>query len=405
MKNSIPGSKRDDQPVLGPKSQPKDPYRDRSQTYPSARQLRHKSLHAQVLPSQYTVTIDEEVPYRAGCGVLRIETDTKSTMPVFAVNGEPVAVGHGTIRVSVPVGTYCVEAQSTAGVDPVIVEVRDGAEEPVYFWEHRIHNTNYLGQVKHKFRDHSTGAALIGFFFVSLFCCAPFSVLSYFTEDDPTQSLVMAIFFGSIFVIATLLLPYAIIRRRRDKENSRKDAEKIAQPMHTYPWGEPRISSSPILVGAQRVELPPPDPSYGAIMIYFSLDRHLWDGGGLTSQRADHLSRLWIEPPRVRIDGIEHVATWGTWWYPIGFGKHEVEVGVEGKPVNADSYVFHGPMTGKAASYTIDIEPRQTIALVAEAHTYAVTRPGGIEIFQPRLWVEPAIPNNPMTKLVNKTAS
>lgn len=394
MKNPAPVGKRDDDVDFGTRPRPVDPYRNRSQTYRAARRLRHRNPVAEVLPSRYQVTIDAEAPVSPGYGVLRIETEAKDVMPVFAVNGEPVAMGQGTIRVSVPEGTYCVESQSSAGVDPVIVTVRDRAELPLYFWEHRINNELYFGSVKRKFRNNTLGMSLIVMFFFSVLCCAPFGVISYFSDGDSAEDVATPWFMGAITLVFTALLPYGIIRNRRDKANRKEDAKRLAQPMHSYPWGEPPLSSTPVLVGAQRRELPPPDPSLGALLMYFSLDRHLWPGSPLQMERAGDLARLWIEPPRIRIDGVEHVATWGTWWYPLGQGKHTVEVGVEGMPSNAQPPMLVEHMTGKASSATFEISPRTVTPMVAEAHTYAVKRSSGIEIFQPRLWVEPSRTNH-----------
>ena len=403
MKNPVPAGQRDDDVDYGNKRWPKEPYRDRSQTHRAARRLRHRNYAAEVLPSRYHVTLDEDTPVSPGYGVIRIETDVNETMPVFAVNGEPVAMGHGTIRVSVPEGTHRVEAQNTVGIDPVVVTLGDGAEEPVYYWEHQYTDESYFGSVKREYRDNSMGTVLIGMFIASVAFFLPVNLMPALVGSDSIGDLLGSTWYmAAPVVVFGSLLPFSIKRRRRDKANRTGDEKRLAQPMHSYPWGEPPLSSTPVLVGAQRRQLPAPDPSLGALLMCFSLDRHLWLSGEEKTERAGDLSRLWIAPPRLCIDGVEHVATWGTWWYPLGQGEHIVEVDVEGLPVNAESIMRTDPVMGKTRSLTFEISPRTVTSIVVEGHTYAVKRDSEIEYFQPRLWVEPALPGSALPTLVDK---
>jgi hypothetical protein len=320
-----------------------------------------------------------------GEGVVSVVTDSIGTAPVGAVDGVPVAVGNGQLDLVVPAGEHTVEVQSTATVDPVVVQVAAGGAHQVQFFEDGVSGHRVLGELPETAEFIPTNAGCWSWLVMtSVICCLPMSAVMTLWPTE-TWHLVSGIVLGAV---AVALIAAGLPLYRRTKAEYHRD---IAEQRRALPREPVAHGTDAILLGAQPTALPPLPAGMAAIDLDLACGRHLW-AGHRKPAHGSFLARAWTRPPRVLVDGTERPASWGHWRYLVPAGAHQVTVIADGRPTNLDVPSRHTGAPETQRDLVIEAHAGQAIPVSAEAHVYAVWRPatGKIESFEPRLRLEAA---------------
>lgn len=351
-----------------------------------ARPSRSRSDALTGLPSRKPMRAIQDADLRPGPGegVLSVVVDSTGTAPVIGIDGTPVAVGNGQLDLVLPAGPHTVEAQNTATIDPVTVQVAAGGAHQLQYFEDGVSGHRVLGELPETAEFIPTNAGCWSWLvLVSVVCCLPMSAVLTLMPTE-TWHLVSGI---ALAALAVVLIGVGRPLYRRTKAEYHRDIaeQRRALPRRPVPYGEDAIH-----LGADPTDEPIPARA-AAIDLHLTCGRHLW-AGRRKAAHGSFLSRAWTRPPRVYLNGIERPASWGHWRYLVPTGTYQVTVVTDGRPLNLDIPARHIGNPEKHRDLIVKAHAGQSISVNAEAHVYAVWRPatGEIESFEPRLWLEAA---------------
>jgi hypothetical protein len=327
--------------------------------------LLHRDAAIEAVASRFEASLTKPIVVDDDAGVLRLTLDAAATMPVAAVDGEPVAIGDGTVFVVLPTGRHVVEVQGGATSSPIVVEI-GGAQTSTLVWREEADRATvrFGPEVVDAMPPASPVYLYQWAVAVFILCGLPLATVNVFSwGETASRATVIA-----VAIIGAALVPFVPWRRRERARIAAvmAEREKPGQPpvVH-YPWDGPALADRPALLGERPEALPELAPGQGALLLRSQAHRHLWKGGDGVTGRDTELAGLRVEAPRVRVDGLEQPATWGNWWYPLRPGPHTVEIAVAAP-------------TGGAApvSERIEIEVRAGEATAARARAHVFTHRG-----------------------------
>lgn len=338
---------------------------------PSGRPIRSKPLFhrdpaLEVIPSRFEASSGAPIIADPGGGLLELVLDSAATMPVAAVDGEPVAVGDGRVLVALPAGRHVVEVQGGDTCSPVVVAIEEGRTASLFWREEADRYTRHFGP-----RETSTAIpkSLVHLYewvaVVFVLCGLPVAAVNAFSVDS-AGSVAAIVSVAAIGAILLAFLPWRKRERARVAELKLEGERPGRSEAVHHPWDGPAVPDRPALLGERPERLPEFAPGRGALLLRLRAHRHLWKDGDGVRVRDSELASLLVEAPRVRIDGLEQPATWGNWWYPLQPGPHEVEVSCDAVPRGA---VGEAPER-LSERLEIEVGAGEAAALRAEAHVF-----------------------------------
>ncbi|WP_406280838.1 hypothetical protein [Embleya sp. NBC_00896] len=298
-------------------------------------------------------------PLPAGCGGVSVRSRSGSRWVAAAgtpvrnvgVDGHPLWHGWGRMIAVVPPGPHLVEVRSDRAEAARVVTVRAGELASLEYAAPRgWAATGVLGEAP--VRDvGSTARPLV----VS---CAAFAVLAVTVvpllarsyQGPPRWA-----WPATSLALSTAGLLLTLVRGRRRDARYRRDVADVAHFVDGAP-----TESGGYFLGPGPGPVPQPGSGQGGLVLTAALIHDLW----LHGHRDVRHPYAWIGAPRLVIDGVPHVASWSTWWYPLEVGDHEIEFGLPRSAV---------PTVAPIAEERVDPPVRLTIRVHTGAnHTLAV---------------------------------
>ncbi|GIG66684.1 hypothetical protein [Phytomonospora endophytica] len=129
--------------------------------------------------------------------------------------------------------------------------------------------------------------------------------------------------------------------------------------------GAPHRFTDGWFLGDTPGDLPDPGPEHGGLLLRFRLRHGIRTGEALAGN-----PHAWLGPPRPRIDGHAHRASWATWWYRLPPGRHTVAV------LPPEVAIAGGaPEPAVPVTFEIGLHPGRTRALLVELSGESTLRP------------------------------
>ncbi|WP_026923469.1 hypothetical protein [Glycomyces arizonensis] len=335
-----------------------------------SRPLFHRDSALEVIPSRFAASSGAPLIAEPGGGLLELVLDSAATMPVAAVDGEPVAVGDGRVLVALPAGRHVVEVQCGDTCSPVVAEIEEGRTASLFWREEADRYTRHFGP-----RETSTAIpkSLVYLYewaaVVVVLCGLPVAVVNAFSIDE-AGSVAAVVSVVAIAAILLVFLPWRKRERARVAELKLEGERPGLSEIVHYPWDGPAAPDRPELLGERPERLPEFAPGRGALLLRLRAHRHLWKDGDGVRVRDSELASLMVEAPRVRIDGLEQPATWGNWWYPLPPGPHEIEVSYDAVPRGANPSDAGAMPDRISERLAIEVGAGEATALRAEGHVF-----------------------------------
>ncbi|GAB4006494.1 hypothetical protein GCM10029992_57350 [Glycomyces albus] len=361
-------------------------YKDLSGRPIRSKPLFHRDAAIEAVPSRFESSTDRPIMVEAGTGLLELVLDSAATMPAASVDDEAVAIGDGTIYVTLPTGRHVVEVQGGDARSPVVVDIADRGTSTLVWREEADRSTLRFGP---RATDALPPKSLVYLYewacVVWLVCGLPVAVVNSFSLGE-TGSVAAVITVAALAAILAIMYPWRRRERARlAEERTDGDSAGLSRVVH-FPWDGPAVADRPALLGEFPASLPEFALGRGALMLRLRAHRHLWKEGDGVRVRDAELAGLRVAPPRVRIDGIEQPSTWGNWWYPVRSGKHAVEISFNAAPPRAT-----GPPQWVAERLDVEVREGEAAALRANAHVFAYREDearGPIRVDEGRLFVD-----------------
>jgi hypothetical protein len=291
-------------------------------------------------------------------------------MPVAAVDGAPVAVGHGQLTVALPPGPHMVEVQGTDTSSPVVVDVEPEASHRLKWFEERSRLLRTFGYPSEPVPS-AAGRLLFTYhlmWFIAVVVGIPVWIWAVVGSSDSTFATVSLWAVPALMAAQLLFLPWSRAEKRRVMAARAEELAATFPAHRPHPW-DGGDETGPALIGGGRLSAPDMNLGHGAVLLDLYAWRHLWNGTGICEREAS-LAAMWTPSPGVMIDGIDVPATWGTWWYPVRAGAHRITVVVEGAPAG------HTGGTPVRNELEFDVDEHGVAVLDATAHVYVVADPG-----------------------------
>lgn len=330
-----------------------------------------------------------------GCGGIAVRCRSgskwvaKAGTPVrnVGVDGRPLWHGWGRMIAVVPPGDHLVEVRGERSEAARLVAVEAGDLIQLEYGAPRGYATiGVLGESPVPDVGTTTRPWVI---WPGLFAFATVTVVPEGEDGGRPIWLLAAL----ATCLVALVLDLAAVRRRDTRRR------RAAADLSRF------IDSSPdhvggFLLGRHDCGTPPPGSGEGGLLLMADLVHELWLGG----ERETRHEYAWLGPPRLRIDGVPHVAAWSTTWYPLDPGDHEIEVRLPVPPVAATQ---SGANTWgvEPVTLTARIGPADTCVLAVRATTRidTVIRQPGASAPRPRVGVRDRLGELPEADLAAET--
>lgn len=331
---------------------------------------------------------------RDGYGLLRIDSlgadklsrsdkTSRSRVPVFMIDGTPVASGFGTAAIELPAGSYMVSVV-VFGLDeasvsyPVSLQPGNTTDlrYVIPFKFRRITQTSVWSSAfsfhppmeSHRYRPTSVGALgvplrlrllnldgptiAMGLFVLSILTCLVSSALWIIgiealerSESAPLWASTFITGAAIIAVVSGILICLRIVLRIRDADAARRSVGERA-PSIKFPSPESSSITSIVALGSKPAGPVVPSRYAATLLIEATArDREIsvkgHPGASLEPWRTPAV------PPTVTVEGLDLPTGWGQWLLMVEPGSYSVRIDVpdqEGRP----SHHSGNPCTGEA---------------------------------------------------------